>query len=64
MHPKSKSPLYVHAADALCRARKLPIGPSRNDLRQLAIGLRWLEKKGLGSKVEAAVDRSPRVSRA
>jgi hypothetical protein len=62
MHPKSKSPLYVHAADALCRARKLPIGPSRNDLRQLAIGLRWLERKGYGSKVETAFDRSPRAN--
>jgi hypothetical protein len=43
------TPLRKHAADALDRARKLPIGPSRNDLRQLAIGLRWLEKEGLGS---------------
>lgn len=37
----------------ICRARKLPVGPSRNDLRQLAIGLRWLDKKGLALKVEA-----------
>ena len=33
------------ATDALRRARKLPAGPHRNDLRQLAIGLRWLEKQ-------------------
>jgi hypothetical protein len=32
-----------HAADALRRARKLPIGQTRN-LRQLAICLLWLEK--------------------
>jgi hypothetical protein len=41
------SPLRRHAADALRRARKLPIGHERNDLRQLAMGLLWLEKKGL-----------------
>src|SRR4051812_27483390 len=39
-------PLREHAADALRRARKLPIGPDRNDLRQLAVGLKWLEKNG------------------
>jgi hypothetical protein len=41
------SVLRRHAADALRRARKLPIGHDRNDLRQVAIGLLWLEKKGL-----------------
>lgn len=38
--------LRAHALDVLCRARALPIGScDRNDLRQLAIGLRWLERK-------------------
>jgi hypothetical protein len=46
------SPLYMRAADALCRARRLPVGPDRNELRQRAIGLRWLEKNGFSSKVE------------
>jgi hypothetical protein len=41
-----ESPLRRQAADALRRARKLPVGHARNDLRQLALGLRWLEKKG------------------
>jgi hypothetical protein len=41
------SPLRKHAADALRRARKLPVGHDRNDLRQLAIGLLWLDRKGL-----------------
>jgi hypothetical protein len=36
----------MQAADALRRARKLPVGHERNDLRQLAIGLLWLEKRG------------------
>ena len=40
------SPLRRHAADALRRARRLPIGHARNDLRQLALGLLWLEKRG------------------
>jgi hypothetical protein len=34
------------SADVLRRARKLPVGHDRNDLIQLAMGLRWFEKKG------------------
>jgi hypothetical protein len=34
-----KAPQLVQAADVLRRARKLPCGPARNDLRQLAQGL-------------------------
>jgi hypothetical protein len=41
------SALRRHAADALRRARRLPAGHDRNDLRQLAMGLLWLEKQGL-----------------
>jgi hypothetical protein len=44
---KDASPLRRQAADALRQARKLPVGHDRNDLRQLAIGLLWLERKGL-----------------
>lgn len=44
---KSISPVRRQAADVLRRARKLPVGHARNDLRQLAIGLLWLEKRGL-----------------
>jgi hypothetical protein len=40
------SPIRRQAADVLRRARKLPIGHDRNDLRQLAVGLLWLERKG------------------
>jgi hypothetical protein len=40
------SPLRKHAMDALRRARKLPVGHARNDLRQLAMGLLWLERRG------------------
>jgi hypothetical protein len=40
------SPIRRQAADAFRRARKLPIGHDRNDLRQLAVGLLWLERKG------------------
>jgi hypothetical protein len=41
------SPLERQAADALRRARQLPIGSSRNDLRQLAMGLLWLHRHGM-----------------
>jgi hypothetical protein len=40
------SPIRRQAAEAFRRARKLPIGHDRNDLRQLAVGLLWLERKG------------------
>jgi len=48
------SPLRRHAADALRRARKLPVGHDRNDLRQLAIGLLWLERRGLSETEQRA----------
>jgi hypothetical protein len=41
-----KSPIILHAADALRRARKLPVGAARNDLRQLARELRELHRIG------------------
>ena len=53
-HPSemAASPLRRHAAEALRRARKLPIGHEQIDLRQLAIGLLWLEKKQLQAPVQ------------
>lgn len=36
--------LHLHATSALTRARQLPIGPDRNDLRQLAQNLRFLAR--------------------
>jgi hypothetical protein len=41
-----KTPIILHAIDALRRARKLPVGAARNDLRQLARGLRDLHQMG------------------
>ena len=46
---EAMTPLKQHAVEALRRARKLPIGPHRNDLRQLAIGLRRLDREGIGA---------------
>ena len=46
------SPIRRHAAGVLRRARKLPVGHARNDLRQLAMGLLWLEKKALQTTVQ------------
>jgi hypothetical protein len=42
--------LRKRATEALRQARKLPIGPDRNDLRQLAVGLIWLRKKSLAAR--------------
>jgi hypothetical protein len=50
------SPLRRHAADVLRRAHKLPIGHERNDLRQLAMGLLWLERKGLRPMIQDRLD--------
>jgi hypothetical protein len=46
------SPLETQAADALRRARRLPVGPHRNDLRKLAAGLLWLHRNGMEALVE------------
>jgi hypothetical protein len=46
------SALEQHAADVLRRARRLPIGAERNDLRQLAMGLLWLHRKGMDALME------------
>ena len=43
---RTDSSLRRQAADALRRARKLPRGHDRNDLRQLAMSLLWFEKRG------------------
>lgn len=43
---RQTSAIRQQAADVLRRARRLPVGPHRNDLRQLAMGLLWLEKHG------------------
>ena len=45
--PLNVSALRRQAADTLRQARRLPIGHERNDLRQVAIGLLWLEKRGV-----------------
>jgi hypothetical protein len=49
------SPLRQQAADALRRARKLPVGHARNNLRQLASGLLWLEKRNPQAGVQDRV---------
>jgi len=41
------SQLEKQAADVLRRARRLPVGSARNDLRQLATGLLWLHRNGM-----------------
>jgi hypothetical protein len=48
----SKAPLIVHATDALRRARNLPVGAARNDLRQLAWRLLRLHRSGFRADVE------------
>ena len=46
------APLIVQVKDVLQRAHKLPVGPARNDLRQLAQGLLKLHRSGLRANVE------------
>jgi hypothetical protein len=46
------SPIREQAANTLLRARKLPPGPYRNDLRQLGVELLWLYKLGLRTDVQ------------
>jgi hypothetical protein len=49
---RKRSPLEQQAADALRRARRLPVGADRNDLRQLAVGLLWLHRRGMDALLE------------
>jgi hypothetical protein len=49
---RERSPLERQVADVLRRARSLPVGPDRNDLRQLAVGLLWLHRKGKDTSCE------------
>jgi hypothetical protein len=50
--PGTKPPVLIQAADVLRRARRLPVGPARNDLRQLARGLVNLHRLGVNAKVQ------------
>ena len=56
------SALEQQAASALRRARGLPVGADRNDLRQLATGLLWLQRNGMDAltrlRLEDHFDRS------
>jgi len=52
------SSLRRQAADTLQRARKLPPGPYRNDLRQLGLELVRLYKSGLRDNVQIARESS------
>jgi hypothetical protein len=56
------SPLRTQAADTLRRARKLPPGPHRNDLRQLAFGLLKLDKQGMKANVQIIDTSVPAIS--
>ena len=48
---RKRSLIEQQVADALRRARRLPIGAGRNDLRQLAMGLLWLHRNGMDALV-------------
>jgi len=52
-----RSALEQQAADALRRARKLPVGAHRNDLRQLAMGLLWLHRNGMDALTTQRLQR-------
>jgi hypothetical protein len=49
---REQSALEKQAADALRRARRLPVGAARNDLRQLAMGLLWLHGNGMDAHMK------------
>jgi len=49
MMKPERSPLEREVVEILRRARSLPVGPDRNDLRQLAVGLLWLHRKGMAT---------------
>ena len=46
-----KAPLLVQVAEVLRRARAMPPGTARDDLRQLAAGLLKLHRRGVSANV-------------
>jgi hypothetical protein len=46
------SALEKQATDVLRRARRLPVGAARNDLRQLAMGLLCLHRNGMDALIK------------
>ena len=54
------SPLIAQVKDVLQRARKLPVSPARNDLRQLAQGLLKLHQEGFRANVEILFQAPPK----
>jgi hypothetical protein len=54
-----RSPRERQVADILRRARRLPVGPHRNDLRQLAVGLLWLHRRGMDTSLELHTAPAP-----
>jgi hypothetical protein len=52
MSDTKKAPLIAQVTDLLRRARKTPIGATRNDLRQLARGLLKLHRVGIEANVQ------------
>jgi hypothetical protein len=55
MNGRPDKPLREQAAEAVRRARQLPVGPERNELRQIAIGLLWLERRRVKTSVQLAL---------
>ncbi|MGY3608070.1 MULTISPECIES: hypothetical protein [unclassified Bradyrhizobium] len=60
---RKRSPLERQAADALRRARRLPVGADRNDLRQLAVGLLLLHRRGMDALLEGRLHGFSRLNR-
>jgi hypothetical protein len=60
---RKRSPLERQAADALRRARRLPVGAGRNDLRQLAVGLLLLHRRGMDALLEGRLQGFSRLNR-
>jgi hypothetical protein len=58
---RQPSPLIAQVRDILQRARKLPVSPARNDLRQLAQGLLKLHRAGFWANIEILF-KAPRSS--
>ena len=59
MSGEKKASLLIQIEEVLRRARKLPVGPARDDLRQLARGLRQLHRAGLGATVQIVEKSRP-----
>jgi hypothetical protein len=56
--PSTYSTCLRLAIETLRKARELPAGPERNELRQVAMSLRWIAKRTMSARESRSGDQN------